>query len=64
MTEAISPCVSYSNSSGTNPFDYLFSKTLPDHAETPEQKKMAHKLKMQSEQKSAKARAQRKRNKV
>lgn len=63
--QALNPCVAYSHNGGHNPFDYLFSKFVKqDGEDTPEEKRIKHELKMQADQKSAKARQNRKRNKV
>lgn len=62
--EALNPCKAYSHNGGHNPFDYLFAKYVNQEAESPEEKKRKHELKMATDQKSAKARQNRKRNKV
>lgn len=63
--EALNPCKAYSHNGGYNPFDYLFAKFAQQDGEmSPEEKKLRHELKMQADQKSAKARQNRKRNKV
>lgn len=62
--EALNPCVVFSHNGGMNPFSYLFSKFFAQKEMTDDEKKLAHKIKMTTEQKSAKARQQRKRNKV
>lgn len=61
---ALNPCVTYSQSGGYNPFSYLFNQMFQERERTDEEKKIDHQVKMQTEQKSAKARQQRKRNKV
>ena len=48
----------------SNPFAYLFQKMIAGIKLTPEEKIIKHKLKMSADQKSAKARQNRKRNKV
>jgi hypothetical protein len=48
----------------TNPFEYLFQKSITGQALTPIEKQLKHQLKMKADQKSAKARQNRKRNKV
>lgn len=58
--EVLSPC----SPKFSNPFAYLFQKSVKGEALTPEEKKLKHQLKVRSEQKSAKARQLRKRNKV
>jgi hypothetical protein len=67
--EALSPCTRYSSSAGVNPFSSLLqSSGIADKNKTEEEliaeKHMKHQLKMAADQKSAKARQQRKRNKV
>jgi len=63
--EALNPCSAYSINGGRNPFDYLFSKFASQFGENSEEEKQyRHQIKMQSDQKSAKARQNRKRNKV
>lgn len=67
--EALSPCTKYSVAMGVNPFSSLLQSagiaTKNNNAVlTDEERQLQHELKMQSEQKSAKARQQRKRNKV
>lgn len=67
--EALNPCGRYSNSAGVNPFSSILQSSgiatankTDEEIEAERQKK--HKLKMSADQKSAKARQQRKRNKV
>jgi hypothetical protein len=62
--EALNPCTVFSHAGGQNPFSYLFSKFFKQEDMTEDEKKLAHKIKMTTEQKSAKARQQRKRNKI
>lgn len=67
--EALSPCTRYSMAMGINPFSSLLQSAgiagkNNNAVLTDEERQLQHKLKMQSEQKSAKARQQRKRNKV
>jgi hypothetical protein len=63
--EALSPCLSYSVNGGKNPFDYLFAKFESQFGkDSVEEKHFRHQLKMKADQKSAKARQNRKRNKV
>lgn len=62
--KALGPCQKYSDSAGMNPFAYLFQKVLAGQEITAEEKQLKHQLKMQADQKSAKARQNRKRNKV
>lgn len=67
--EALSPCSRYSVAMGINPFSSLLQSAgigvkVANEVLTEEEKQAKHKLKMASEQKSAKARQQRKRNKV
>lgn len=67
--EALSPCTRYSVAAGINPFSSLLQKAgIADKNEaaeiTEEERKMNHEVKMASEQKSARARQNRKRNKV
>lgn len=67
MVQALSPCEIYSKNRGFNPFAYLFQrlqmKALSE-VRTEEERKEQHQLKMKADQKSAKARQNRKRNKV
>lgn len=67
MIEALNPCQIYSKNRGYNPFAYLFSslqtKALKE-VQTEEERHLQHKVKMAGEQRSAKARQNRKRNKV
>lgn len=67
--EALSPCTRYAVASGINPFSSLLqSSGIAQSNQTEEEKenerKKIHSVKMASEQKRAKARQQRKRNKV
>ena len=62
--EALNPCTVFSHNGGMNPFSYLFSKFFAQKEMTDDEKKLQHTIKMQTEQKAAKARQQRKRNKV
>lgn len=67
--EALSPCTRYSSSAGVNPFSSILqSSGIADANKTEEElieeKHLKHQLKMAADQKSAKARQQRKRNKV
>lgn len=67
--EALSPCTKYAVAMGINPFSSLLqSSGISSSNESQEQldseKAKAHKLKMSADQKKAKARLQRKRNKV
>lgn len=67
--EAVSPCSRYSVNGGTNPFADILARLslaaqIAGRAKEDAEKQIAHQLKMQAEQKSAKARKQRKRNKV
>jgi len=67
--EALSPCTRYSTSMGVNPFSSLLQSAgigtkVNNEVITEEEKKRNHKTKMASEQKSAKARKERKRNKT
>lgn len=65
MVEALNPCKAYSHNGGHNPFDYLFSKFVnQDDEMSPEEKKIRHELKMQSDKKQATLRKNRKRNKA
>lgn len=67
--EALSPCTRYSTAMGINPFSSLLqSAGIATANKTEEEleaeKDMKHKIKMAADQKSAKARQQRKRNKA
>ncbi len=67
--EALNPCGRYSSSAGVNPFSTILqSSGIADQNKTEEEltaeKHLKHQLKMAADQKSAKARQQRKRNKV
>lgn len=62
--QALNPCVTFSLNGGRNPFAYLFQKMFGKQESTPEEKAIQHELKMAADQKSAKARQNRKRNKV
>jgi len=67
--EALTPCTKYSNSAGVNPFAYLFQRLsilamMEGRNKEQAEKKVTHDLKMKADQKSAKARQNRKRNKV
>jgi hypothetical protein len=67
MVQALNPCEIYSKNRGFNPFAYLFQKLQMkalNEVKTDEEKKAQHQLKMKADQKSAKARQNRKRNKV
>jgi len=66
--EALSPCTKYSTAMGINPFSSLLQSSgiaSQNKAEaiSEGEKKRNHKMKMASEQKSAKARQMRKQNK-
>lgn len=67
--EALSPCTKYSTAMGVNPFPSLLqsagiaNKNLTE-AERERLKAVNHKIKMATEQKSEKARQNRKRNKA
>jgi len=67
--EALSPCTRYSVAAGINPFSSLLQQAgiakKVDNAElTEEERQIRHEVKMASEQKAARARQLRKRNKV
>ena len=67
--EALSPCTAYSNSGGINPFALILQragilKQLEGKTQEQAEKEVQHELKMAADQKSAKARQNRKRNKV
>lgn len=67
--ESLSPCTRYSTAMGINPFSSLLqSSGIANSIKTVEEleleRKEKHALKMRADQKSAKARAERKRNKV
>jgi hypothetical protein len=67
--EALSPCTKYSTAMGVNPFAHLFQMAgirsrLANQELTEEERQLQHHLKMESDKKSAKARQNRKRNKV
>jgi len=67
--EALNPCGRYSSSAGVNPFSSILQRSgIADSNKTEEEliaeKHLKHQLKMSADQKSAKARQQRKRNKV
>ena len=67
MIEALNPCTIYSKAKGYNPFSYLFAslqaKVLKE-TQTEEERQIQHQVKMAGEQRSAKSRQNRKRNKV
>jgi hypothetical protein len=67
--ESLSPCTRYAVASGINPFASLLQRAglagKNENAElTEEERKLNHEIKMKADQKSAKARQNRKRNKV
>lgn len=67
--EALDPCNKFSVNAGINPFAYLFQKMalaqmLAGRSKEQAEKATAHKIRVSADQKSAKARANRKRNKV
>lgn len=67
--EALDPCNKYSVNAGINPFARLLAqlslaKQIAGRSKEQAEKEVAHELKMKADQKSAKARQQRKRNKV
>lgn len=67
--ESLNPCSKYSSSAGQNPFAHLFQRMalaqqLAGRSQEQAEKAVAHELKMKADQKSAKARQERKRNKV
>lgn len=64
MIEALNPCETFSHNGGRNPFSYLFQKFFKETEMSDEEKKEQHRIKMLADQKSAKARQNRKRNKV
>ena len=67
--EALSPCTTFSHAMGIIPFySLLQSSGLADQNKSEEEKEIdrqnAHAIKMRTDQRSAKARQERKRNKV
>ena len=67
MIQALDPCRIYSQNRGFNAFDWLFQKLQMkalNEVRTDEERKEQHQVKMKADQKSAKARQNRKRNKV
>jgi len=67
--ESLNPCGRYSTAMGINPFSSLLQSAgirgKVDNKElSEEERQVQHQLKMQADQKSAKARQNRKRNKV
>jgi hypothetical protein len=67
--EALSPCTRYSTAMGVNPFSSILQyaglgSKVADAETSEEERKEQHRVKTVSEQHSAKARQQRKRNKV
>jgi len=68
-TEALSPCTVFSTAMGINPFASLLQRSgiasqVGNRELTEEERHIQHKVKMKADQKSAKARQNRKRNKV
>lgn len=67
--ESLNPCVTYSDFGGHHPFAHIIRNInmrakVENMAYDEISKQEYHKLKMKTDQKSAKARSQRKRNKV
>lgn len=66
---ALNPCIKYSTCAGINPLADLFNRIslklqIEGRSRESAEKQAQHQIKMKSEQKSAKARSMRKRNKV
>lgn len=67
--EALSPCTKYSVFAGVNPFARLLEmlslrQQIEGYSKEESEKRVQHQLKMKADQKSAKARQNRKRNKI
>ncbi len=65
--EALNPCVDFSQGSGKNPFAYLLNglqSALNKKEKTDDERKIEHQVKMSTEQKSARSRQLRKKNKI